>query len=133
METKYSMESRFMEMLMNMQRCSDVSRALYDELKSDPRLNSIVVFAHHNGDHCFQVNFIKPYKDVYGISISYPMDLCRNTTGYPETIETALIDATGELCYMDELGYDDVCRFDSANDVVNEILRLRNEFSRLMD
>lgn len=127
------MDRRFNEMLINMQRCSVASRALYDELKSNTRLNSIVVFTHHNGTHCFQVKFIKPYKNVYGISISYPMDLYENTSGYPETIETALVDANGNLCYVDELGYDDICRFDSANDVVNEILRLRNEFSRLMD
>ena len=52
------------------------------------------------------------------------MDIYENKQEYPTTIETALIDAEDNLCYVEELGYYDVCRFDSTNKIVEEILRI---------
>lgn len=118
------MESRFMEMMMSMQRCTNASRVLYDILKNDSRLNSVVVFEPHTGNHCFRVKFSNPIGRVHGISISYPMDIYENKHGYPSTVETALIDAEDNLCYVEELGYDDVHRFDSTDEIVKEILRI---------
>jgi hypothetical protein len=65
---------------------------------------------------------------VFALSISIPTDASGNrgysASGRPETIETALIDDNGDLVYVEELGYDDICRFDSDEEVENEILRL---------
>jgi len=52
------------------------------------------------------------------------LDVYENKYGQPKTIETTLVDAEGNLCYVEELGYYDVCRFDSANELVEEILRI---------
>ena len=113
-----------MEMMMSMQRCSDASRVLYDKLKTNSRLNSVIVFEPYKESHCFRVKFSNRIGNVYGISISYPSDIYENKNGYPTIIETALIDTEDQLCYVEELGYYDVCRFDSVDDIVEEILRI---------
>ena len=118
------MESSLMQMMMSMQRCSEASIKLYEVLKTDQRLSSLVSFEPHSGSHCFRIKFFNPIGKVHGISISYPSDVYGNKSGNPNTIETALIDISDKLCYIDELGYYDVCRFDSASEVVDEIVRI---------
>jgi hypothetical protein len=70
----------------------------------------VIVFEPHTGSHCFRVKFFNPNEKVYGISILYPSDIYENKNGYPTIIETALIDTEGQLCYVEEHGYYDVCR-----------------------
>lgn len=123
------MESRIMEMMMSMQRCSDASRTLYDELKNNTRLNSVIVFEPHSGYDCFRAKFSNPIGEVHGISISYPSDVYQNKFGQPTIIEIALVNAEGDLCFVNELGYYNVCRFDSASEIVEEILRISSTIS----
>jgi len=118
------MATKFMEMMLCMERCTNASITLYDEIKNNPRLNSVVVFEPHPGEHCFRVKFSNPIGKVKWLSISYPMDIYENKHRKPKTIETALVDVEGELCYVKELGYYDMCRFSSANEIVEEILRV---------
>jgi hypothetical protein len=67
-------------------------------------------------------------KRVFGLSIAIPIDACGNlgdsASGYPETIEIALINNSGSLVYNEDLGYEDICRFNSDEEVESEILRL---------
>ena len=76
---------------------------------------------------CFRLHFPSG-KRVFGLSISIPTDACGNlgdsASGYPETIEIALIDKNDLLVYNEDLGYEDVCRFNSDEEVEKEILRL---------
>lgn len=113
-------------MMVLMQIYHNASKTLYDELKTDTRLNSnsIIVFEPHTGGHCFRLKFANLIGEVHGISVSYPMDVYPNKIGQPEVIEIVLIDDKGDLCYVENLGYYDVCRFNSSNEIVEEILRL---------
>lgn len=117
----------------NIQACSEASANLFRELSSHQGLRDYVTFGDYGGRHCFRVYFVNPprgFQNVSGISISFPPDAMGNRgsqSGDPEqptTIETALIQPSEELCYNSELGYHDVCRFDSADQIVEEIIRI---------
>ena len=54
----------------------------------------------------------------FGISISCPPDVSY------DCYEIALCNTQGSLFYNEELGYDDVCRFDTVREVFEEILRI---------
>lgn len=103
-------------------KCIRASKTLYAMLQREPRLNSLV-FEPHSGLFCFRVKFPNPIGEVHAISISYPLDT--NRCDDPQlTIETALINEEGDLCYVKELGYYNVCSFDSGGEIVEEILRI---------
>jgi hypothetical protein len=55
----------------------------------------------------------------YKVSISVPPD-----EELPRTYETALVGLDGSLTYVPEAGYEDICRFVSMQEVVDELLRL---------
>ena len=65
--------------------------------------------------HCFRIVLRgRPFQ----LSVSCPPDV-----SYP-CFETALMNAEGQIIYNEELGYDDICRFGTAEEVLEEILRL---------
>lgn len=67
-------------------------------------------------------------KDVEfdGISISVPPDARGNREGEPvETFEIALF-CGNALVYVSSIGYHDVCRFYTLDDLLAEILRIAN-------
>lgn len=122
------MESKFSEIIMSMCRCSNASDKLYNELKSNSRLSSIVFFDKHVvGAGNFYVMFNKPvgeFGKIHGISICYPSDIYQNRGITPSIIESMLIDSNHNLCSDSDLGYDDVCRFNSPDEIINEIIRI---------
>ena len=70
--------------------------------------------------YCFRIRF--PENSVfYELSISVPPDA---SIGGSEALETALFDNRGNLTYNEDLGYEDICRFFSNEEVESEILRL---------
>ncbi len=70
----------------------------------------------------FQVSFDGTKR---GLSIAAPSDMIRSGCGY---VETALIDTTtDELMYDGDLGYSDVRRFDSVDELYDELIRLRDK------
>ena len=97
--------------------------------------------------HCFRLNIcdesnfdIAKDKNLpVQVSISYPPDAMGNRgTEYkepviPQTLETALIDTNGELIYLDDWGYDDICRFSSEEFVISEIERLLNKINTIIN
>ncbi len=122
----------------NLQGCIYASNRLYDllenEIKNNPQLIELGVAleARHKNGYCFRVIFKSPKNLAHAISISYPPDAYGNKGveyNQPEiatTIETALIDSTNNLFYLDKLGYSDVLRFDTPEEIVEEILRVGN-------
>lgn len=111
----------------NTQACSQASANLFRELKKHQELEDYVTFGDYNGSYCFRVYFVnqpRGFQNVSGISISVLPDAMGNrgyVSGEPEqptTIETALIQPSGDLCYNSELGYNDVCRFVSVDEII---------------
>jgi hypothetical protein len=79
------------------------------------------------GAYCFKVMY-PPGLAFDAVSCSVPWDAMGNrglfNDGYfPTTLETALF-YKNKLTYIDGLGYEDVCRFDSDDDLINELVRL---------
>lgn len=61
----------------------------------------------------------------YGLSISYPPDANENADKYGWVIETALWDMTTDsLIYNDQLGYYDILRFSTVDELLAEIARV---------
>lgn len=115
----------------NMQACQTASSNLYDELQRRADLTGRIRFFPRNEEsHCFRVTLnVRGFPQVRGLSISYPPDAMGNrgdqyNEGFPSTIETALIGETAQLYYNASLGYEDICRFSSTDELVDEILRL---------
>lgn len=111
-------------------QCQEASIALYNQLSNTERLNDVINLRPHNGSHCFRAEFVRGLIEikgtkVSGISISYPPDVYGNKGPGPATdIETALIDNQDKLCYVSCLGYYDVCRFYSTDELIEEIIRI---------
>lgn len=61
----------------------------------------------------------------YGLSVSYPPDTNEHADKYGWDIETALWDMTTDsLIYNDQLGYDDILRFSTVDELLAEIARV---------
>ena len=68
------------------------------------------------GDFCFRVVFTH---GMYGLSVSCPPDV-----SYP-CFETALVSTkTGKVIYRPSIGYENIRRFDTIEEVLDEILQL---------
>lgn len=110
--------------------CENASKALRTLLKNSPRLQDLVTFTEYNGAHCFRLTFNRGPVEVQGVklvglSIAYSPDRCGNRGPEPpETIEIALINEKNRLCYIECLGYYDICSFSSYDEIVDEIVRL---------
>lgn len=116
--------------------CGIAAYNLYKKLLLSERLQKIgitfqrmkkgmVPFSPH---YCFRLEFPKT-STLHGMSVSVPPDACGNrgieyNEGIPSTYEMVPIDAEGRLHYPSEAGYDDVCRFYSTEEIVDELCRL---------
>ena len=101
---------------------------LWNYLANSPSLrNAGLTFESPPEGYCFRIQF--PANCVaYELSISVPTDAFGNrgetASGLPETFETALFGNDDNLIYNEDLGYDDICRFYSNEEVESDILRL---------
>lgn len=119
---------------MNVQNCINASNALYNIIQNyimnTQHLNSLGVFLEPKDEKTFyfHVRFKIPrYGGIYAISISYPPNINGNKdNNISSTIETAIIDGFGDLMYDDNYGYSDTCRFNTPDQIINEILRIVN-------
>lgn len=68
---------------------------------------------------CLRVTYPKG-TPVHGLSIA----VTSGVEGEPSTFETALIGKDEKVTYNDSLGYEDVCRFYTVDDLVTELIRL---------
>ena len=97
--------------MANIHACRQASYKLYLYLLFKQELEGIVTFRNHTGNYCFQVYFenLLKFPIVSGISISFPPDVNENLgpskgdSEIPETIETALVQLSGKVCYINEL------------------------------
>lgn len=120
------------------QSCIDASKALYNILEERFSSNleiiklGVVLKERYEWSDCFRVRFNNPRNGVHEISIAYPTDAIGNRgpkRGDPEIpiwIETALINESDYLFYPEEIGYYDVRRFSSPDEIIEEILRVGN-------
>lgn len=90
--------------------------------------NSLTVSQHVNGACSFRVYFnnASTNSQYDGISLAKPIDMCWD--GY----ETALL-SQDNLTYVNDVGYDDVCRFETKQEVVDEVLRLYEYLNKAVD
>ena len=129
-----------MDMMMSMMRVGSSGRcgshvdcyrrafALWRFLTTRSSLENLgLTFESPPDSFCFRIRFPGNCL-VYELSISVPTDAMGNRgdsqSGFPETLETALFDCNDDLIYNEELGYGDICRFSSNEEVEIEILRL---------
>lgn len=124
----------------NSKSCIRKNIEIRNKLKNNEKIKDLIsdgkitFMINPNVSWCFQLRFKnKNYKKIGGISISVPPDVIGNRGNEykepeePTTVETALVDSDGKLIYIDELGYDDVKRFNYYNNIeflVNEIKEL---------
>ena len=114
------MSDAFARMMLNSAACRQKARALLALFQDDPlflrelNLPEAKTMGHWN----FACEFKDPVNiddcEITGVSISYPPDIGGNE------IETALLGPDG-LVYSSELGYDDVCRHDSVEDLLGHL------------
>ena len=102
----------------NIQGCTDAAQRLY----SNVILPSSWEKRDYHGGYTFRVSIPNAKYNISGISISYPPD--KNGGPEPRIIETALVGAGDELMYLDSLGYDDVCIFNSKEKLEKHLSEL---------
>jgi hypothetical protein len=111
--------------------CIVYSTKINNVLKADSRLAQFKFYRKDPKCYAFRVGFPNTSSICKGaptISISVPPDAYGNRgdeydEGEPTTIETALV-KDGSLVYIDSVGYFDVLRFDTIDDLIAELLRL---------
>ena len=106
--------------------CNIVAGQMHHQISNNVILKNIgCSMQSFNSDcFCFRVNIPQNSFDVGAVSCSIPPDanMCTSQTyGLNATYETALINTNGSLMYDDTLGYDDVCRFGSVAEIIDEI------------
>ena len=120
--------------------CSSIAAGMHRFISRNYRLRNAGCTVEPMGysSHCFRVELPKSLQDniygIFSISCSVPFDCNRDATDkllsgrMPEYInyETALFSKTG-LIYVDDLWYEDIRRFSSLDEIVEEILRIIRE------
>ncbi len=123
--------------------CAKASVELLNKLRKNSKLESIYAFPSFSPSkqpksnfHLVLTNPIDIMHDskkttITGISIAYPIDIWGNKgvdygdSPEPTVIETCLI-SFGSLCYVDVLGYSDVKRFFSIDELIDELVQIGN-------
>jgi len=111
MDFRYEMAQLMQQMSANFARI----QGLFQFLQGNPSDTFTLPGVVPSNTHCFRIVL---RGRSFQLSVSCPPDV-----SYP-CFETALMNAEGRLIYNEELGYDDICRFDTAEKVLEEILRL---------
>lgn len=112
---KFSDKMDFYNFQLEMARNTEMARGLFMYLQEQIRPDVFTLPATFGERFCFKINFTH---GLFQLSISCPPDLSY------ASFETALFDNENNFMYNDDLGYDDVCRFDTVEEVFAEILRL---------
>ena len=77
----------------------------------------VAVLSVSKGCNSFEIVFSPEFYQFGSVCCSVPLDA-------DGCYETALVGATGDLIYIEELGYEEVRRFKTADDLFEEIKRL---------
>ena len=113
----------------NVQACSSVAHQLHEQLSASDRFHDLgfTLYECRENAFSFRVGGF-PEQNTYRfemLSVSVPPDAIGNREGEPSTYETALI-GSNSVVYDSDLGYDDVLRFESLDEILDEFLRLYN-------
>lgn len=125
--------------------CARKALELLNLLAVKPDLDTIYIFPQSTStsamtplgiSSAFRLTFINPIRIkqnateiiVNKISIAYPSDIFFNRVSSdnlnePRVIETCLI-SNDDLCYVDSLGYSDVKRFFSIDELIDELVQI---------
>ena len=117
------MDFDFQAFLRLCQQCIEQSNILYERIANEFKNNANVTIKNYENAYTFRVYITVggPSKVFDGISVSVPTDA--NRFGRDLVYETALL-KDDHLVYVDDYGYDDVRRFETVAEIVNEINRL---------
>jgi len=108
--------------------CSMHARQLQAVMQADDTLKELGCVVQPKVSYCFRVQIPENKFNVGFVSCSIPPDANLGLSSIKKDVvyETALIDTYGKLIYNDELDYDDVNRYYSSSEIINEIKRLVN-------
>ena len=105
----------------NIAGCIVRSETLFNQI-SPGLIATGYTFTRRPDSHAFRVGMPNT---SYGLSISYPPDANEHADEYGWVIETALWDmTTGSMIYNDQLGYCDIRRFSTVDELLAEIARV---------
>ena len=114
-------------------QCSQLASELYDEMKNDPDFRDVMPRTLEKGpfgepNYCFHLHLpMSKVSDVCELSLSYVPDMVQRTDNNGNRLhlcETALMDCDGNVVFNEDLGYDDLRRFDTMDKVKEEVLRV---------
>ena len=113
-------------MMKSMMECNIVAKELHTKLISNYNLKNVDFMPVGNETYCFRAKLV----NGRGISIAVPPDAMGNrgdrfNEGVPSTYEIALYE-NGNVIYNESIGYEDICRFYTIEDIVKELQRLSN-------
>ena len=113
-----------MAMMVAMRACTGKAQWLHEQLRGSSQLGW-VEFPASPSHFCFRLTGFGDDR-FDAVSVSVPSDAMGNRGAEldPSTFEIALFKGS-DLAYVDDLGYEDVQRFFSVSDVVDELVRLR--------
>lgn len=114
---------RYQDMLNEINRCCGYAASVRNQ--ATPALTSNGMMVSPLTAYCFRIAW--PGSSV-GVSVSVPVDANQHADAYGWVLETALW-ANGTVTYMDEVGYDDVCRFETVGELVADVLRVKEYFT----
>jgi len=122
----------YANMIISINACAKKARDIYFTLKESDKLKDagITIPEKPPSHYCFRVNNPKTSL-IPIISVSVPPDACGNrgkeyNEGEPSTFEFALVDGNNGLMYDSSIGYSDICRFYTMDEIITELVRLSN-------
>ncbi len=105
--------------------CIELSKQMHTEMSANEELKNARCFVRpHKGRFSFFVVIPHNKLGIAGVSCSVPVDVYSLT--HEPVYETALIDVYNSLM-SNTLWYDDICRFDTVEEVIAEILKVVKE------
>lgn len=126
------MSSSYNKYMDTFLQCGQLASELYDEMKNDPDFRDVMPRTLEKGPFgthfCFHVHLpMSKVSDVCELSVSYVPDMVQRTDNNGNRLhlcETALMDCDGNVVFKEDLGYEDLPRFDTMDKVKEEVLRV---------
>ncbi len=104
--------------------CIELSKQMHKKMSTNENIKNIGgIVSPHKGSFCFHIVIPKNKYDIFKVSCSVPLDAYSLT--HEPVYETALLDAYGDIM-SNTLWYDDICRFETVEQVIAEILDVIN-------
>ena len=133
-EERAKSHKRMLQMIEDMSVCGQIAGRTWRLMSFPPSYTKLPC----DGGYCFQI-LLPANEKVKAVSCSIPPDAnrgiaerMRNSLGPIDiTYETALFGYDDDLIYIDALGYEDIKRFDSYREVVEEVMRVAEKIQEI--